>query len=407
MRQRLTERWIRSCRAPATGRAEYVDTACPGLWLRVSGADVKAFSILTGASGRLRRHTIGRHPVWTLKEARREALRILRQAHRLQPLNAASPALATPQAEAPLPPPDPMPAPRPAVIELAAEPSPTYRDLVQSYVELHAKPNARSWRNIERDLLHPRTEPLHPRPAAGIARADLAAVLDGIVGDGHPQAANNVRTRLGMLFRWLHDRDAIPINPAAGLRRPARVVERDRVLSDDELARVWRATVGLPNPYGQLFRCLALTGMRRTECASLRWRSISETEILVERTKSGHPLVVPATALALATIRELPRYGPDAFVFSNNDGRTHVTAYSAAKALLDRLCPLETPFRPHDLRRTYRSGLARLGVRQEVAKKLVGHSEAVVDRIYMRYDLWGERVEAAERWSRHVEGLVA
>lgn len=65
-RHRFTERWLRSRRAPARGeRLEYVDAACPCLWLRVSGRDVRAFSVLAQVDGRLCRHTIGRHPRWS------------------------------------------------------------------------------------------------------------------------------------------------------------------------------------------------------------------------------------------------------------------------------------------------------------------------------------------------------
>ena len=66
-----------------------------------------------------------------------------------------------------------------------------------------------------------------------------------------------------------------------------------------------------------------------------------------------------------------------------------------------------TPWTPHDLRRTLRTGLGRLGVDRVIAELLLNH--AVSDEltaIYDRGDYWRARVEAAGRWADHVMRLV-
>jgi hypothetical protein len=65
------------------------------------------------------------------------------------------------------------------------------------------------------------------------------------------------------------------------------------------------------------------------------------------------------------------------------------------------------PWSLHDLRRSYRSGMGALGVPHHVAELCIG--QVIGDdltRVYDRSDYWRERVEAAERWARHVMGLV-
>ena len=62
---------------------------------------------------------------------------------------------------------------------------------------------------------------------------------------------------------------------------------------------------------------------------------------------------------------------------------------------------------PHDLRRTMRTGLGRLGVDRIIAELLLNH--AISDEltaIYDRAEYWQQRVEVAARWANHVMGLI-
>ena len=64
----------------------------------------------------------------------------------------------------------------------------------------------------------------------------------------------------------------------------------------------------------------------------------------------------------------------------------------------------------HDLRRTIASHMARLGVRAEVADKVLNHSGGSVVKgvaaIYQRHAYRDERRVALEAWGRYVEALV-
>jgi integrase len=52
---------------------------------------------------------------------------------------------------------------------------------------------------------------------------------------------------------------------------PAKEVARDRVLADDELARVILSARGMGDPYDGIVELLTLTGQRREEVAQLSW----------------------------------------------------------------------------------------------------------------------------------------
>ena len=68
-------------------------------------------------------------------------------------------------------------------------------------------------------------------------------------------------------------------------------------------------------------------------------------------------------------------------------------------------------WRPHDLRRTCVSGMARLGVPIHVCEIVVNHRPAQslkgVARVYNRHDYRAEQRHALATWAAHVEALVA
>ncbi len=90
---------------------------------------------------------------------------------------------------------------------------------------------------------------------------------------------------LGALFKWAarHRRDAIHVNPMAGVWRPAPPSQRQRVLNArgeirqaDELRQFWKATGIMGQPFGPLFRLLLLTGCRLSEIAEMTHSELSD-----------------------------------------------------------------------------------------------------------------------------------
>ena len=66
-------------------------------------------------------------------------------------------------------------------------------------------------------------------------------------------------------------------------------------------------------------------------------------------------------------------------------------------------------FTPHDLRRTCRTNLAKLGVPETVAKKILGHKPPrsdVTAAVYDQHDYLPEMLDALELWQRHLLAIV-
>jgi integrase len=192
----------------------------------------------------------------------------------------------------------------------------------------------------------------------------------------------------------------------AGLSKPGREVSRERVLTDAELAAVWRAAED--GPFGCIVRLLILTAARLDQIGRLRWSEIEGDTIHLEgsRTKNGKPHLIPLSPQAMGLLRNTPRIG-DEYVFTF-DGAKPVTSWSRAKARLDQACGVKD-WHIHDIRRTVATGMQKLGVALQTVEALLGHtsgSRAGIVGVYQRHDFAAEKRVALEAWGAHVMALV-
>ena len=112
-------------------------------------------------------------------------------------------------------------------------------------------------------------------------------------------------------------------------------------------------------------------------------------------------------------MKSVPCIGDD-LVFTFN-GHTVPDGFDPAKKRLDTWIAGRTgnaipAWRLHDLRRTFASGCARLGVQLPVVEKLLNHTSGSfrgVAGVYQRHDFAVEQRAAMQTWARHVEGLVS
>jgi integrase len=210
-------------------------------------------------------------------------------------------------------------------------------------------------------------------------------------------------------FGWCVGRAVLDVSPAKELAAPARERPRDRVLKDDELARIIKAARQVDGPYAGIVELLALTGQRREEVAQLTWDEVdvaNQTWTLpTSRTKNGRRHIVHLSKEAIAVLMRTPE--PGRFVFSLT-GTKPFQSFSAAKRELDKLSSVSS-WRLHDLRRTCVSGMTRLGVAPHVADKVLNHQSGTISgvaAVYQRHEFLTERKDALERWGAHVGRLL-
>jgi integrase len=244
---------------------------------------------------------------------------------------------------------------------------------------------------------------------SSINRRHIAELLTEIEGSSGPVQANRCRASLSAYFNWLARRGLVEANPVQHTEK-RREASRDRVLSDHELKLIWQATDDV-RPFSAIVRVLMLTGLRRDEVGGLRWDEVTEAGITIPatRTKNGRPHHLPFNGGPVrAIVERQPRRGD--YVFGN--GRPFAS-WSVNKKLLDqRLAEsgaASAGWTLHDLRRTFTTRLADLGIPPHTLEALLNHVSGVrggVHSIYNRSSYTAEKGRALAIWAAHVSALV-
>jgi integrase len=326
------------------------------------------------AAGRQRFHTIGPHgSPWTPELARKEARRLLG-------LVAGGK--------------DPAPAGRDSLGEIATD--------YLRYAQTKLRPS--NFKNVERKL-RDCWSPLAGASIYKITRRQVTAQVAVLAQERGPVAAARARSALSAMFNWaLREGYELASNPVVGSNRPAERPSRARVLSDDELRKIWQACGD--DDYGRIVRLLALTGQRREEVGGLRWSEIDSAAALwtipAERTKNSRTHTIPLPQFALSL---LPPGNGREWVFGI--GKRGFQGWSFAKAALDARAQI-ADWHLHDLRRSCATGMAELGVLPHVVEAVLNHvgSRAGVAGIYNRATYAKEMRAALERWAGHVAVLA-
>jgi Arm domain-containing DNA-binding protein/integrase-like protein len=83
---------------------------------------------------------------------------------------------------------------------------------------------------------------LHSMPVNEITRSHVSSAIDKIAGRGTAVTASRCRAWLSAFFVWALERGHAVSNPVIGSATVKTGPARERVLSDDELRKVWKAS---------------------------------------------------------------------------------------------------------------------------------------------------------------------
>lgn len=250
---------------------------------------------------------------------------------------------------------------------------------------------------------------------------EVVDFFDEIVDRGSPVQANRTARILDQLFRFGVQRRLVESSPVMLLTPPGgKEKPRKRTLSDDELKAFLRDPKACTRGREKLWRiimALLLTGARRGELAQARWEHIDwkakTWTIPDEHHKEDEGYICPLTEQALEQFRGLEtlatkRKSPWVCPAFHAPGRAADPMQLSRR--ITRCLPLFKKqgiekFTLHDLRRTVRTGLARLGVLPHIAERILSHKQRGVIGVYDRHQYLDEKRKALEQWAAHVEGL--
>lgn len=268
--------------------------------------------------------------------------------------------------------------------------APTFDTLCDRYLSDHADVRKKA-SSAEGDK---RLVRLHLRPALGskkvaaITRADVAGLHHKLRAT--PYEANRVLALASKMFalseRWGMRADGS--NPAKNIDR-YREEKRERYLTSAEVARLWQvlnsdAAAAKASPAAiAAVKLLMLTGRRLNEVLGLKWAWVDlDAKVLrLPDTKNGALLVSLADA-AVAVLAELKENAGDhAYVIPGAvKGKPLVNLQKPWRAVR-ALAGLDD-VRIHDLRHTFASIGAGMGMSLHMLGRLLGHTQAATTSRY-------------------------
>lgn len=281
-------------------------------------------------------------------------------------------------------------------------------------------------------------------PIDSITRREIRVALETVEQEVSHIAAHKLFAVLRTLFNWAVKQDILETNPMAGMEPPEGAEARDRVLTDDELAVVYKC-LDATGIFAAPYRLLALTGQRLKEITKLELNEVNSLdgdapyiELSAARTKNKLPHVVPLAPMAVDLLRDALEKRIDApscsFVFTTNK-KTPISGFSKCKKFLDaaiknhmeelkkvarknkdkkemdRLNQMfATPWRIHDLRRTVVTGMNSAGILPHVVEAVVNHisgpAKAGVAGVYNKALYLPERRQVLCSWADHITRLT-
>jgi integrase len=375
MRANLTDIFIKNLKPPTAGSASVFDTNQRGLCLRVSAAGTKSFCLIQGKERR--RTYIGKYPAVSLAEARSEVRRIESE----QTLGITKPA---------------------STIRV--------REALDLFFEAKQRNKPRTLYDYRR-LLNRHLNTLLTRSLDSITTRDLSRILSTLKAT--PSEQNHAQNAIAIFLRWCLRQGFVETNAAERLGPVNPTKSRDRVLSDSEVAALWRVAE-TQGSFGRIVQLCILIGQRRTEIASIQWEWIDDHAITFPASlmKNNRSHIIPIGDKTKSIIEAQACFSP--FLFPAARGEKQFVAWSQHKKSFDaatRAAGYDVqPWTLHDLRRTFATNMASLGTPIHVTEKLLHHVSGTTSGIvavYQRHSYMDEMRQATEAWEARLIALLS
>jgi integrase len=393
--QLLTHRTIETLR-PADAPYRVPDQRCKGLAVRVAPSGVKTWDLAYRIRGtaKMRRLSLGRTSDIGLEQARERANELTSAARSGRDLIGE-------EGEA----------------RDAAASRITVEKLIDLYLRRRVVGRLRTAKAIE-SRLRRTLAPIRQRYAADISRRDIRALLDSIADRGQGREAEKRRQVCTAMFRWALSQDIVETDPTAGLTPYDRGAPRDRVLTLEEIELVWKwlESDALSLEAADILKLELLIGARCGEISGLRAEEIDRQKwtwtLPSSRSKNGRQRVTPIVGLAREMLEQRLAGVEKGPLFRLEKGVVMSSAHIGHYLLTRRTTLPIAVFTSHDLRRTFATMLAEMGVALDLVAAIVGHETGaretrVLVRHYVRTDMLERKAHALKAWDDRLKAIVA
>jgi integrase len=362
---------LQALQPPAKGRLYTYDAKAAGLALCTTSAGSKTFYVYRWSNGKPVRVRIGKFPDVSIDDARTMAAELTGDLAR--------------------------------GVDLVADrrrrrQEHTLGELFTQWLEVHAKPRKRTWRDDERQF---------KKYLVGFQGRRISSIRPGEVAKWHaktgeasgPVQANRAKALLATLLNYAIRLEMLVVNPCRSVPNfPEQ--SRERFLLPSEMKAFFDALVDAGDPWHDLFQLALFTGARRGNVASMEWKEVDLDRmtwaIPASKLKNKKPstIALPPPAVAILQARlELSSGGP--YVFPANSTSGHVMDPRKAWERVRSTSGL-ADLRMHDLRRSLGSWQAAAGASLAIIGASLGHADLKSTQVYARLQLATVRESVAK-----------
>jgi len=274
----------------------------------------------------------------------------------------------------------------------------------------------KSEKTLERTrwLLGLLNEGIGKRVLSEIEAPELLEVLRKVEAQGLHETTKRLRSTASAVFRYGIASGACKRDPAADLKdalTSVKATPRPAITDPAGVGELLRAIEGYKNPIVRLaLKFLSLTFVRPGEACSAEWSEIDTVtgvwSIPGHKMKMDKPHRVPLSKQALAILKELRTItGHSKYLFASRKRGRHIFANRLSVALR-KLGFTAEQVTVHGFRSTASTVLNESGkFSPDVIELALAHQKKGVRGIYNRAQYWDERVELAQWYSDHLDGL--
>ncbi|MFQ1642945.1 tyrosine-type recombinase/integrase [Aeromonas veronii] len=276
---------------------------------------------------------------------------------------------------------------------------------------------------VRRMLYRDVVEVLGDFPVESVNSKDIVKLIHGIIDRGASVQAGAVLRELCSSYDYAIGVGKLNddfVNPAFLAKRVIKFAnvkitskKRSRVLDDNELKRFleWLPSSGFPDTQKSILRMTLWTGCRTGELCQAFWEDIdlNNNVFHIKDSKNGTSRDVQLCSQAVAYLK----------VLKLNNNLCVFPSLSTKKPILQKSLS-ETAWRlrsegrmidiadwtAHDLRRTVRTGLAKMGCPSEIAEAVLGHAPKGIVGTYNLHRYNSECREWLQKWANHLDELI-
>lgn len=365
-----------------------------GFALQVMPSGIKTFLYIYTFQGKRKNLFLGKYPYLTLAAAR---IRYNEAYNQVQA--GENPACAPMEENSPT---------EATTVNTTNEPATTtFGDFADLYIKWSEVNHAPAWyKTVKLSLKNDVLPSWQDTPIAEIRRRDAITLLERVAARA-PGQAKNVHKVARAVFEYAIDREYLEANPMLKLSRiipSLKPVTKKRILSDSEIRHAWRAlTEGTGDERTKAaIKLVLVTAQRPGEVASMHRSQIEGNWWTMENTKNKEVHRVYLTPTALELIGE-----EEGFIFpSYRMASGYISRQTLSQHLATRNYFDLPKWTPHDLRRTARTEMARIGVPEEHAEAVLNHKKQGIVKVYNLHQYADEKKAALLLWEAELLRLI-